>query len=510
MTPALQQRLDEARARTKQLEARTDLERPRRDIDWTDIGKSALTGARSGLESTVGGAGDIGALQKDITSYAADKLGLSPEAAKFISTYTNPLSLLPSSEDVGAFTDQFTGRDDYTRHVATTPQGQNIQSASEFASGLIGGPENMAKDLGIKAATMTPEAMKFAALMLLPRHGFGRIGEEAVETGAKTLKHQMFDNNLPIPVEDLSAKYSARPMKTPNIIRPEDLNIGDVLIPGVGDTSLAGHDIHELGGKVLDKPVNMHGGGDFGLDNPEVWASAPAQIARLGSDVEEAAKLADGNRVLLANTLMGGQSVDFAHMPAELVRQQLKDADLGAAEEAFNKFMREEPWSDYDAIPDFPGLKSDELADYLVGYGKGDARKKMVKGAAQAKRWKGTPLPASVEQARWASIDPDLLNEPSGMVGRSFSEVKPGGVVTNPERPNLTYPHHYAGEHTGRFEKLVPRDIVFRDWWKRQAGKTNRSQIDRSQLMSRISQPVDQQMIDEMSHYMLTGEMPKR
>ena len=71
------------------------------------------------------------------------------------------------------------------------------------------------------------------------------------------------------------------------------------------------------------------------------------------------------------------------------------------------------------------------------------------------------------------------------MTGRSISEVEPGGIVTDPAKPNLSYPHHYAGDLLGRFDKLVLRDIVFREWWAKQAGKTNRSQIDRSPVDER-------------------------
>jgi hypothetical protein len=167
--------LEKAKARTKEIEARKDLDRPRRDVDLGDIGKSALTGARSGLESTVGGAGDIGGLQKQATSYALDKLGLSPEASSFIAKYTNPLSLFPSTEDIGEATDQIFGRDDYTRHVATTPQGQNFQTASEFGSGLIGGPENFGKDVALKLGMASVPALKAG------RKAMSGLTDEAVD-----------------------------------------------------------------------------------------------------------------------------------------------------------------------------------------------------------------------------------------------------------------------------------------------------------------------------------------
>ena len=161
LTPALQKAFDKAKARTKEIAARPDRYVYDDSIDWGDIGKSALTGTRSGLESTVGGLGDIGALQKQASLWLADKAGisaraasphavehersdtgeragLSPEAMDFITSITNPLSAAPTSEDVGAATDQMFGRDDYTRHVATSRQGRNIETAANLASGIVG------------------------------------------------------------------------------------------------------------------------------------------------------------------------------------------------------------------------------------------------------------------------------------------------------------------------------------------------------------------------------------
>jgi hypothetical protein len=178
VTPELRARLEKARARP----SRKDVERPTREIDWADVGKSALTGTRSGLESTVGSVGDIGDLQGRGTSYVARKLGLSPEAAELVATYTNPLSMFPSTEDVSGLTDALFGRDDYTRHEATSPQGKNIQTGAEFASGLVGGPENFGKDVALKLGMSLIPAVK-AGTKIAEKVG-AKVGREALAEAA--------------------------------------------------------------------------------------------------------------------------------------------------------------------------------------------------------------------------------------------------------------------------------------------------------------------------------------
>ena len=170
----LARRLAEAKTRTKEIEARPELDRPRRDIDWKDVGKSAATGLRSGLESTAGSIGDIGGLQAAATSYGAEKLGLSPETAATIGKYTNPMSLFANTEQVREASDKVLGRDAITRHTSTSPQGQNIATASEFLSGLVGGPENLGKDVALKLGMSLIPAAKLAG------KGIKKVGREAL------------------------------------------------------------------------------------------------------------------------------------------------------------------------------------------------------------------------------------------------------------------------------------------------------------------------------------------
>jgi len=183
MNAALQARLDEARRRSAESGKRS--ERPGDyKMDWADVGKSTASGIRSGLESTLGSVGDIGNLQGLGTSYVAKKLGLSPEAAELVATYTNPMSLFPDSEDVGQATDAIFGRDDITRHEPTSESGRHAAVASNFLSGLVGGPENLGKDVALKLGMSLIPAAKVGT-KLAKNVGRDALAEAAPKIGQK-------------------------------------------------------------------------------------------------------------------------------------------------------------------------------------------------------------------------------------------------------------------------------------------------------------------------------------
>jgi hypothetical protein len=372
-----------------------------------------------------------------------------------------------------------------------------IKVAKEIAEGI----GNVAKK--VSQYGLTPERS-------LPRFGFGKIGEPKRETSTKTVRHQVSQNVLKRPIEEMSATYSPprSTMKEDRILRPDDLKVGDVIIPAVGDTTLAGHELRSINDIELDKPVNLQGGGAFARDNPDVWASDKGAISALDRRIERAHDQAKGGRVLLAHTTMAGPAVDFAQMPNEIVRQMLlqsRMADDPSAINDFDKFMRETQWTkDYPPVPKFPGLKSDELEGYLRESSSGTARKKMIKGLAQD-QWQARGAP-DVASARWSTIEPSLLNQPSGMVGHAISEVQPGGIVSNPEVPHPTYNTNYSGNYLGRFEEPIPRDIMLPEFMAKQEGKTNRSQIDRAQLMGDIRQPITQEIIEKAHAYLMSRE----
>jgi hypothetical protein len=212
----MMRRLTEAKARSAKADRST--ERPRRDIDWMDVLKSTATGARKGLESTLGGVGDIGGLQKAITSYGARRLGVDPETAESVGKYTNPLSLFPNTEDVSGASDQLLGRDAITRHEPTTPQGKNISSFSELMSGLVGGPENLGKDMTLKLAMAMIPASKLA------RKGGIKLAEELAAPGTKGMKaaEGLADNRI-------SQRFPTSPNRTEDPLSENLLINMDVL-----------------------------------------------------------------------------------------------------------------------------------------------------------------------------------------------------------------------------------------------------------------------------------------
>lgn len=186
---AMMQMLAEAKARSKRADATTERPGPFK-MDWADVGKSTASGIRSGLESTLGSIGDIGTMQQGLASYGASKLGLDPEKAATLAKYTSPFSLGATTEDVNAASDKLFGRDEITRHEATTPEGKHANVASNLLSGLVGGPENFGKDLALKAATLAPHLAPSAkaifvglASKMAPKEGL-KIAEEMLAKGA--------------------------------------------------------------------------------------------------------------------------------------------------------------------------------------------------------------------------------------------------------------------------------------------------------------------------------------
>jgi hypothetical protein len=176
--------------------------------------------------------------------------------------------------------------------------------------------------------------------------------------------------------------------------------------------------------------------------------------------------------------------------------------------------------------PDFPGLDSPELKDWLD---KTFERRNVFVSKMGKQREQDAGFP-DITALRRAVQDPELRGLPKegapiGDTGRKLYENYGGQAIGEifpldrfaKSRPkvqddllrgsttwldNRTYPIRLSGEYEGGFDQPVPRSILFRDYieGKRAAGK-DPSKDYRGIQISPKSQVVDQQLIDEASKF---------
>lgn len=109
--------------------------KPDQDGGWgqtfADIGRSAMSGVRSGVEGIAGMAGDVRQMQGDIAGWAAGKMGASPEmqdSARAVASRFSPLPFSPSSEQVKNLTTMAIGE----HYQPQSVPGEYARTVGEF------------------------------------------------------------------------------------------------------------------------------------------------------------------------------------------------------------------------------------------------------------------------------------------------------------------------------------------------------------------------------------------
>ena len=101
-----------------------------------DMAKSGLSGVRQGIESGIGGFGDVGKYQDSIAQWAAQKLGASPETAAKVGSFAGKLTPFPmalSTADIKGGTDQVIGKP----YEPKTTAGEYARTVGEFAPAAL-------------------------------------------------------------------------------------------------------------------------------------------------------------------------------------------------------------------------------------------------------------------------------------------------------------------------------------------------------------------------------------
>lgn len=111
-----------------------------------DVARSAGAGLREGIESAIGGFGDVGKYQKGIAEWAAGKLGLSPETGEKIGNvaqYLTPFPAAPTTDQIQGATNDVAG----PAYKPQTTTGEYAKTTASFAPALIGGEGSAAQRL---------------------------------------------------------------------------------------------------------------------------------------------------------------------------------------------------------------------------------------------------------------------------------------------------------------------------------------------------------------------------
>jgi len=309
-----------------------------------------------------------------------------------------------------------------------------------------------------------------------------------------------------VPLNELDIGYvdnaKLKPFKALTI---EDLQ-GSVLYPLLGDQSMAGRELVSIGGNVFNRPVNLDGGFNFMRlnDDDSIWASAEGVTRRINNEVTRIAE-ETGLPVNLVYSAMGKDSVDFATFPAETLVEMMPFSKI--LKKDMNEFVRRmrsdiKIGSDsYEGIKDFPKLDAENLREYL-SKASPDVRKKFVRLMDRAP-FQNAGFP-SVAQARFAATENILKNVQAGESGSGIAQLDLSkGVIKNPLNPHGTYPTQLSGNYMGGLLDTVPRNILWRDFFKgleNQVTKSgqllNPAMQDYSFRMNLPTQNVDQQLVD--------------
>ena len=277
------------------------------------------------------------------------------------------------------------------------------------------------------------------------------------------------------PYEEWSYTHQPyRDMQERKIFDPQSMKSGDVIIPFFGDLTSAGQRITNINSNRLHFPTDTEGGESYMRMTPDIWASGQSIVSGLANKaeagIEASKKLGYENPDVYGfHVGMGPQSGDFSIHTAKAILGMLDPSRISASDaQKFNDFMKAQQISSkgkevYKPFEDFPGLYSDDLHDYLMKQGQGDARIKFSKGMDTADLLKrGFP---DVGAARFATTEPLLGGLPTYSTGMSIGKLNMDNPVSkSPVMPVGSYPVSMPGSYEGGFEAPVYKDLVFRDF----------------------------------------------
>jgi hypothetical protein len=328
------------------------------------------------------------------------------------------------------------------------------------------------------------------------------LGSGPIKSDPK-LWHGISKIKLPKPISEMNATRSPIAEIAEKQIVPSDLQ-GGLLLPAIGDRSIANANLHGFNGYKFEEPVPMQGGHGFmaaNADKDVAWASGSPVIGRIASDVRKLNE--SGNPIYFPYTAMGERSVDFSHHISSTLAEALKQQPLTRnAERQFNAAMKSDAGS-FGAVKNWPGVNSPYLKDYLLS-SKGDVRNKFAK-LMDTNNFQSLGFP-NVAEARFAATDPRLLNAPTGAAGISVSKLDPSGKILKDVSGHLTYDTDLGGKYVGGLGRSIPKEVFYPDLLSAYK-KLNYEPFQYDYLMSRgvtgapRAQKANQKWVDNVSKW---------
>lgn len=295
------------------------------------------------------------------------------------------------------------------------------------------------------------------------------------------------------------------------IVSPEDI-AGGILVGGMSDRTPAGNWLQSVGGVPLSRSMFTQGGSDYPIYHDYLWASAPNALTGMVNAIDKRRALlkekyphldTESLPSYFTNKLMGYQAGDQAHMMMEGVVDLLKNADYSrATERDFNDFVRKRMHSiggeTIPPLPDFPGVRSPKLEEYLMN--KPMALRSKLISNMDVKEFndRGIPNPTSL---RLALTDPYLLFAPEGTPGRTIGRFDVNDAIDRlaPSEAHGSYPTGLKGTFMGGFDRIMRPEDVFPDYFAdpRIIAKKRPQQLS-SFRSSPVTQYLDQQWLDNI------------
>jgi hypothetical protein len=272
-----------------------------------------------------------------------------------------------------------------------------------------------------------------------------------------------------------------------NIAQPEPQvvdygkHLGSMIVGVPGDATLGGlirlpdgtvigtHELHGVGDRSLDTPIQLYGGPHYGLSHENsFWASneGPAQgiqnlIQQLGEDypvLGQYVKMGPGSEAFAMHNLEALMGV--------LRPEQLSRAKREALAEHVNAMRGKEwdkPKKDKPRSPDFVGFKDPE-ALLAQAEQQSDLRKviaQLLSGPNEGRsKMAGFGLPSGSDVVT-AITHPELRNIEQGASGFAIGKMNPNSGLTPSAHP--TYEKDIPGEFIGRSAHPIPYDLAFPD-----------------------------------------------
>jgi hypothetical protein len=276
-------------------------------------------------------------------------------------------------------------------------------------------------------------------------------------------------------------------------MRIEDLQ-GRVITPAYGDRTVAGVDIRGYNDVTYDRPVRSQGGRDFMREEGTgLWASEFTPMSQKSKLIR--GLLEQGEDPALVYTAMGAQSGDFSTIMMEAALNQFDPKKIKSdAAKKFDDRMKQL------GVKSWPGTKSgkvEEAMRKMPGSTRWVVWQEMDKAGY---RDAGFP---DIGLTRVSITDPELLNVDPFASGLNVG--RPTGLLTNEEFVrHPSYEWQIGGDYEGGLGNL-PGQILWRDFFEaRRASGKSPAGDQRAFMMTspRITQRVDQQMVDEVNAYL--------